>query len=90
MDVYHLGLAVVLPRETDSVLIGSAILGAFAAGDFKHFKVFHRLFLVYNNFLYVKCGKCKRVSSVSHYIISHYIVSVSHAALQLQFSCVVM
>ncbi|CAB4025715.1 FGGY carbohydrate kinase domain-containing isoform X5 [Paramuricea clavata] len=29
------GLPLVLPRETDSVLVGSAILAAFAAGDFE-------------------------------------------------------
>lgn len=33
------GLPVVLPRETDSVLVGSAILAAFAAGDFGTMKV---------------------------------------------------
>ncbi|XP_028412955.1 FGGY carbohydrate kinase domain-containing protein-like [Dendronephthya gigantea] len=32
------GLPLVLPRETDSVLVGSAILAAYAAGDFKTMK----------------------------------------------------
>ena len=37
---YHCeGLPLVLPRETDSVLVGSAILAAFAAGDFETVKV---------------------------------------------------
>jgi ribulose kinase len=37
--LYFEGLPVVLPRETDSVLVGSAILAALAAGDFKTVKV---------------------------------------------------
>ena len=32
------GLPVVLPRQTDSVLVGSAILAALAAGDFETVK----------------------------------------------------
>ena len=66
----HKGLPVVLPRETDSVLVGSAILAACAAGDFKTMKVGIYMCMYYNESTATVLVSIPRAVSCSYISIS--------------------